>query len=360
MSKIDLGDLPIFDDDYFARKNKEAEENQKSTEYWQNLNREKRKKEKEKEATTNEQTSGAEIQENTLSECEISKLYERQGNYNDIMAFYEWFLFSDEVPEELRKEAVFFGGTVPYAVLGVAPTPDTWNPRTFGDVDIYVQLREFKKVRGLITKLKRFTMQDDSADMFIYHKTNNEINVFNDEVYNKLLHKDFGFRGSINVNSKLMDMMLKRNVNVSLYPIFSENGNICSRGFRFGRYYKEKGDYLLDTMLAEHYSLDDFIIPSSILGKDVNIVTPEYIIQSKRNALSKEFKYRKSKDIADINFITEHEDELGVDKEKRYVLEDKIPYIGVQNAYRIKNGKIVDELSGYAYVEEVKYERDSY
>ena len=364
MNKIDLDDLPVFDEDYFARKNAEAAgpvNGENLTEYYQRINREKRLKKKAEKATKDAaNTEKVEAQITSMSDWEINLEYERQGNYNDIMAFYEWFLFSEEIPEELRQEAIFFGGTVPYAALGIAPKSDGWNTRTFDDVDIFIQLKAFKKVRELLTKLKRFSMQDDSADMFIHHKTDDETDTFNDEVYNKLLHKDFGLKGSINVIAPFMNMMLQRNVNISLYPIFSENGSVCARGFRFGYSYRKSGDYLLDTMLAEDYSLDDFITTSNILGKKVNIVTPEYTIESKRIALSKEYGYRESKDEADVNFMIEHAEELEVDSEKRLVLERKIPYIGVQTAYKIWNGRVVNELNGHDYVEAVKYVRSSF
>jgi hypothetical protein len=368
MSKIDIGDLPIFDDDYFARKNEEAIDNQKSTEYWQNLNREKRKAKKALEAEEAAKVSTKDITTasgitiaNNLDNYEIEQLYRRQGNYADIMAFYEWFLHSDEIPEELRNEAIFYGGTVPYAILETEPTKKyEWeDPRIFGDVDIYVQLKEFKKIRDFLTKLQRFSMIEDSADMFVHNATNDETDATKDEMYNKLLHRDFGYKGSIKINSPFTRMMFDRGVAISLYPIFTESGNICSRGFRYGHNYRKRGDFLLDTMLVEDYSFEDFVTASKILGRDVNIATLEWTIASKQRAMGKEYEFRQAKDEADVDFMLGHQDELGISDEKTLVLKRKIPYYSVQTAYQIRYGKVVDELEGYGYAEAVKYSRSS-
>ena len=50
------------------------------------------------------------------------------------MNFYEKLLFVDKIPEELKNEIVFYGGTVPYAILGQQP-----KARQFSDIDMYAK-----------------------------------------------------------------------------------------------------------------------------------------------------------------------------------------------------------------------------
>jgi hypothetical protein len=340
-----MNDLPIFDDNYFKRKNDEIKEKEIKEEMSSSSALE------QVDDYSNLMASG------NLADYDFNNSYfADESNFIEIMTFYNWFLTTNEIPNDLRKEAIFYGGTVPYAVLA-NKFKNNFNMRVFGDVDIYVELKKFKQMRELITNLSNFKMIQDSADIFTFGQNQDKTKSFSNEVYNNVYNKEFGFKGRIEINIPLINEIKQHKVNVSLYPLYMEENDICSRGFRFGYNYKKRGNYLLETrLLRENFSLNDFVVPSTILVKPVNIVVPEWTIASKKSAMTDNYLHRKDKDKADLDFMNIYENELNIDKEKVKKMQYSMPSYAVRSAYKIENGVVKEVLDGEDYADAVKYD----
>ena len=371
-----FGDLPVFDNHYFTRKNAAAslQSQAKSSEQRELETRGGRLVEGAGGSTS--ETGGIGVSDSDVGGSGGSMgdgKIKADGsfrwkytctNFNKVMELYHRLLSGKEIDPDLVKQMIFYGGTVPYAILEKEPegymekhfydvrerqfdTDET--ERNFNDIDIYAPLKLMKEIRKAITTMKGFEMHGDSADLQIMpKKTMEEINPLHRAFYNKLIHKDFGFFGEIAVNSESS----WRKMNISLYPLFEENDGIQTRGFRTGGW-EDCSKFLIDATVAKDMTMNEFVTPAKILGRDVKIVPMEYTVASKQKAIEKHWIKRLGKDIFDIAFIMAHGGELGVDSERLKRFEAAVPNMSVKRAYEMENGEMIRELDAQQYQDRV-------
>jgi len=270
---------------------------------------------------------------------------------------------------------VFYGGTVPYAILEKEPDghvrnqyfdqndgewETSYDRREFGDIDIYAPIKLMKEIRKAIMNMKGFSMGRDSANLQRVHrkKSIEEINPIHREVYNKLIHKDFGFFGDI----KKGEEWWSDKVGVSVYPLFEQNNSIKTRGFRESNGYRD-GEFLIDAGIVNNMGMAEFVTPAKILGKNVRVAPMEYTVASKKRAIEKDWKKRIGKDEFDINFIMQHASELGINPELIKRFDSSVPRYSLEKAYEMEDGEAIAELDGEQFQERVfskMKEKDAY
>ena len=88
----------------------------------------------------------------------------------------------------------------------------------------------------------------------------------------------------------------------------------------------------------------------------MKILPLEYTLVSKQSAIEQNYDERLQKDVADIEYIIQHKDELGISDEMVEKIKEKYPDYSVSIAYKIENGE-ANTMTGESYKEYILMNR---
>lgn len=286
------------------------------------------------------------------------KVPEKEYSLAQINNFYQTLLCFDGLSDEVKRNMIFYGGTIPYILCN-----EKEQVRKFGDVDIFLPVRLMAKLRyelrqeldyvydsidltrkvGLLAKglqVKRPTLWWDE-DVESYEEYSRRYSLAEEEAEKNAIYQDYGFKAIL------------FGINISVFPLYDwtfEDGTIgvCAKSFRLS---KEVGDYnfLLNTIVSKGITMEDFGKEVCIFGQNVKIAKPEYTIASKRNAIKFGYVLRKETDETDLNYIEAHKEELGIDERKVDFFKKNIPEYGISFVYRITRAYDAEVMSPEQY-----------
>jgi hypothetical protein len=284
-----------------------------------------------------------------------------EKTFGEIMDFYYKLLCVDDIPSGVRSQMLFYGGTVPYAVAGAQGGAY----RKFGDVDIHVPVDTFASVRGAITGLREFEMQDNFkaekpiGNATLPHRSTTPINPNAAEPcyatppnsYNQLPNAttpinpnvtesrsttlDYGFAGKLH------------GIDISVAPIYEHNNCIMARTVSTGSH----GDFFVDRYKLMDYPLGDLTVKQNIFGCDINTFANEYTLLTKLRSIRNGLKYRAEKDGEDIRFIHDNIHALNITPKRIIQIAKRLPNNNVICAHKIDGGKIVGTYNAREYKE---------
>ena len=276
-----------------------------------------------------------------------------EGDYSltEIKNFYKRL---SELNSDIVKEMIFYGGTVPYVLNNASES------RNFGDVDIFIPIEYIDQLREELSKHSDFKMISDSKSItekanFTSIINNSDENgeektdtdnpeeilasiektlekICNPEKFIKKVIQDFGFKANL------------FGINISVFPIYQYDNSIMGKSFNTNGEYP----FLLAINLINDTSIDHFTKSVKVFDSEFKIMPLEYTLASKGSAIIDKANARLDKDIADINYILSHKEELGISDQLFEELVKKYPDYSIEIAYQIKDGnKIMMNGSQY-------------
>ena len=285
---------------------------------------------------------------------------EKQYSLDQIKNFYKTLLCFDGLSDELKNSMIFYGGTIPYILCN-----ESGSTRKFGDVDIFLPVSMMQRFRNELrqelayvydsinlTKKVKLTAKglrvkppvlwcDDDENIESYHEFISRESLAEMEAEKKSVYQDYGFKAVL------------FGINISIFPLYDwtfDDGSIgvCAKSFRLS---KEKGDwnFLLNTIVSKGTTIEDFCSKVSIFGQTVRIAKTEYTIASKRNAIKFGYVLRKNTEVADLNYIEAHKNELSIDEKQVKFFMKNIPDYGISFVYRITRAYEAEKMSPEAY-----------
>lgn len=290
-------------------------------------------------------------------EVESLKLYDLYT----IKQFYNELINSGKIEANLLKQIILYGGTVPYIMSDTKE-----ETRKFGDVDIFIPVENMAMFREAIMGRSYFKTTYDSIDLtraakltvagisgprFVrplffgegdeaYRRYEIRTAKLEEEAKRHIVYQDYGFKGNL------------FGVNISVFPIYqySKDGvqDICAKSFRVGL---EEGDnkFLLNTVVTHNTPITSFSTLVEMCGGIIKAARLEYTIASKRSAINHGYKLRKDTDLADLEFMEQHSDRLGIDDSLIKHYEKSIPDYGIAKVYRITRDREVSALTPEEY-----------
>ena len=268
---------------------------------------------------------------------------EKEYSLGQIKEFFETLL-NCNISEELKKNMIFYGGTIPYLMCD-----EKQEVRKFGDVDIFLPVWWMDRLRielgpyikyvydsMTLTKVAKLTVKgkkvqapwlDWDEEVESYNEFNARLREAERRAEEKSKYQDYGFKAVL------------FGINISVFPLYDwtfDDGTIgvCAKSFKIG---KEEGawKFLLNTVVSKGITISDFYDEVLICGHVIHVAKPEYTIASKKNAIRFGYLLRRETDEADLKYIIEHSDILGIDEEKVRFFMDNIPDYGVSHVFRI-------------------------
>ena len=283
---------------------------------------------------------------------------EKEYSLAQIKSFYQTLLSFDGLSDEVKRNIIFYGGTIPYVLCN-----ESGNTRKFGDVDIFLPVDMMQRFRYElrreldyfydsidITRRVRLTAKGFRVkspnlwwdeDYESYTEFSRRRSLAEMEAEENAIYQDYGFKAVL------------FGINISVFPLYDwtfEDGSIgvCAKSFRLS---KEEGDwnFLLNTIVSKGITIDNFYNEEYILGYNARVVKTEYTIASKRNAIRFGFILRKDTDEADLKYIEAHSRELDIDESQVEFFMKNIPDYGISYVYRITRGNDANQMSPEAY-----------
>lgn len=283
---------------------------------------------------------------------------EKEYSLAQIKSFYQALLSFDRLSDEVKKNIIFYGGTIPYVLCN-----ESGNTRKFGDVDIFLPVDMMQRFRYELRReldyvydsieitrrvrltAKGFRVKSPNVwwdeDYESYSEFSRRRSLAEMEVKKNIIYQDYGFKAVL------------FGINISVFPLYDwtfEDGSIgvCAKSFRLS---KEKGDwnFLLNTIVSKGITIENFYDEVCILGHNTRSVKTEYTIASKRNAIRFGYILRKDTDEADLEYIEAHSNELGIDESQVEFFMKNIPDYGISYVYRITRGNDANQMSPEAY-----------
>lgn len=255
----------------------------------------------------------------------------KKYSLKDIKTFFELLYNSKYISTEIKKEMIFYGGTIPYLLCNKRSSA-----RKFGDIDIYLPANLMEKFRKELKEVLSFIPICDSLTLFKYEIYKGGRRALNET----FAPRDYGFKGKL------------YGVQVSVFPLFDkvfDDGStaVCSKSCRIGR--DNEWNYLLDLIIVKNTTIEEITEVVNIDGREIKIIKPEYTIASKRNAINYGKGSRQLTDEQDLRFFRRHSKELIKDRHLYKFFMQNIPMYAVYRAYAI--AYVYDAVYTYGRVE---------
>lgn len=315
------------------------------------------------------------------------KVKENKKTKYTLQQIKEFYQSLKKLNSEVVKEMCFYGGTIPYILTNAEES------REFGDVDIFIPVSIMERLREELFHQKSFEMIYDSRPWAEscqltsrIQKESKELKTKKDETNNilefmglldsmmdydsneKTLH--INEDGSVTQNpfetflasrrdyyNKIQDFGFKAKlfgVNISVFPMYQFGKDIMAKSFNVNTLYQ----FLLGVRVMNNAQMDDFVKNVHIYGSAVKILPLEYTLVSKESAVGANYVNRLLHDVADIEYIMKHREELGVTDERLEWVKTNYPESSVSIAYLINNGQ-VKTMGGESYKEYVLMNKGS-
>lgn len=253
---------------------------------------------------------------------------------------------------KLDKDAIdfmyFYGGTIPYILT------DATKSREFGDIDIFVPIEKMALVRQTLklaglkiifdslelsakhnftSRIKEIEKEDNNSEILTALINNDEKAIKQFTEYGRVL-SDFGFKGNL------------FGVNISIFPLYEYDENLMAKSFKVD----DAHEYLLAVRVVDNMKVNELIKNVNIYGCALNIMPLEYTIVSKEGAIHNGYIKRSDKDYKDLEYISEHKEELRLDDELLNRLRENYPDYSIALAYFLYENSI-ERVSGQKYKE---------
>lgn len=269
---------------------------------------------------------------------------EKEYSLAQIKSFYESLLSYKKLSNEVKRNMIFYGGTIPYVLCN-----ESGDTRKFGDVDIFVPVRLMKQLRNELSSELDYiydsleiTKRIGLTSKGFYVRTPHLWWDRDYESYTEYMERRYSAELEANENAIYQDYGFKAvlfGINISVFPLYDwtfKDGSIgvCAKSFRLS---KEISDwnFLLNTIVSKEITIDQFYNEKHIFDHDTRVAKIEYTIASKRNAIRFGYILRNETDEVDLKYIESHRSELDIDENQVEFFTKNIPDYGISHVYRV-------------------------
>jgi len=303
----------------------------------------------------------------------------KQPKYS-LQQIKEFYQNLNRLNSDIVKEMCFYGGTIPYILTNAEES------REFGDIDVFIPVSMMERLREELSRQESFEMIYDSRPLAKsvhltsrVQKESTGLNSKNDEIKDGLeffkfvdsimnsdedtVHLDDDgrpidpfesyFSARRDYYNVVQDFGFKANlfgVNISVFPMYQYGDDIMAKSFNVNELY----EFLLSVRVQNNTQIGDFVRNVQVYDSIIKIVPLEYTLVSKRSAVDENYEHRLPKDVADIEYITRHKEELGITDESVEQISANYPDYSVSIAYKVDGTKTKTKtMDGESYKEYV-------